>query len=261
LILAALVGGWTPSARAQAVPAPAGLNGRTGLDPSTGAPALPAPPAQGAWAEVIMANPKWIVVQNSQGQQFPISSDSIGLFLVRWPTTLDALTQDSIVEAIGPNIGSNTVRTDHIDVFEDTDRALVTPTFKTVQATNGMVTAIDPLSNRFMNGADIGYTNFLPGWSYTTLPNMGQMTAQVHIVGSAANLDPIRVAVPGNNVATIVPMEPGVLSITRVTRGNSRFAEKGDLVYLMPLQMTARTVTLSQLVLYKKVPIQRFRMP
>jgi hypothetical protein len=36
--------------------------------------------------------------------------------------------------------------------------------------------------------------------------------------------------------------------------------EKGDLAFLMPLEMTSKTVKLSQLVLYKKVPFARFRV-
>src|SRR3979490_2489785 len=34
---------------------------------------LPPPPPPGAWGEVIFANERWIVVQNSEGQQFPIA--------------------------------------------------------------------------------------------------------------------------------------------------------------------------------------------
>ena len=51
------------------------------------------------------------------------------------------------------------------------------------------------------------------------------------------------------------------MTVTRVTRGNSAFAEKGDLIFLMPTAMTPRTVVLSQAVLYKKIPITQFRLP
>ena len=53
---------------------------------------LPPTPPQGAWGEVIMANKRWIVVQNNLGQQFPINIESIAQFLIRWPTQLSALT-------------------------------------------------------------------------------------------------------------------------------------------------------------------------
>ena len=51
------------------------------------------------------------------------------------------------------------------------------------------------------------------------------------------------------------------MTVTRVTRGTTAFAEKGDLVFLMPTNITLRTVVLSQAVLYKKMPINQFRLP
>src|SRR5215213_7621901 len=72
---------------------------------------LPPPPPPGAWGEVIMANERWPVVQNNQGQQFPVAADSIQQFLVRWPATLKDLTNQSWVEATGIDAGSMTVRT------------------------------------------------------------------------------------------------------------------------------------------------------
>jgi hypothetical protein len=249
-------------ARAQAPRPAADPDLRKGaLDPAEGAPELPPPPPQGAWAEVIMATPKWLVVQNHQGQQFPIAMDAIGQFLIRWPYTLDELTEESVIEAIGPDLGSNTMRTEHVDVFEGADRSLVAPTYSSVLPNNRLVTAIDPGFNRFMNGFDIGTQNLLYGWAYPIAPANATMPARLHVVGNAVNANPLRVSVLGNNFATILPVEPGGMSITRVTRGNSSFAEKGDLAYLMPLETTPRTVTLSQVVLYKKIPIRRFRMP
>src|SRR3954451_1041348 len=59
---------------------------------------LPPPPPRGAWGEVIMANERWIVVQNHEGQQFPIAAESINQFLVRWPTNFESLTNQSWVE-------------------------------------------------------------------------------------------------------------------------------------------------------------------
>ena len=95
LVLVAAVGLAETPARAQYNPGPMGR---------LGAP-LPQLPPKGAWGEVIMANNKWIVIQNQQGQQFPISMQGVAQFLIRWPTTLDALTPNSLVEAIGVDIG------------------------------------------------------------------------------------------------------------------------------------------------------------
>src|SRR6516165_5126560 len=60
---------------------------------------LPGLPPEGAWGEIINATPRWVVIQNHAGQQFPISVDAIGQFLTRWPSSIDALGPQSVVEA------------------------------------------------------------------------------------------------------------------------------------------------------------------
>jgi hypothetical protein len=262
LATAVLAPAWFFPARAQQPRA--GANNNAGnAPPLVREPAaLPPPPPQCAWGEVIMANPKWMVVQNHQGQQFPISMDAVNQFLIRWPTTLTALTPDSsVIEAIGPDFGSNTMQTDHVDVFEGADRNLVTPTLTTLLPNNRMVTTIDPGFNRFMNGFDIGSQNLLYGWAYPLDPGNLGVPARLHVVGNALSINPLQVRVPGNNFATVLPAEPGGMTVTQMTRGNSTFAEKGDLVFLMPTELTSRTVVLSQLVLYKKIPLRQFRLP
>ena len=92
-------------------------------------PQMPELPPTGAWGEVIFSNAKWLVVQNHARQQFPIAIDNghIHQFLVRWPSSLNLLTNESVVEAVGRDNGSNAMLTDHVDVFEGTDQLLVTP--------------------------------------------------------------------------------------------------------------------------------------
>lgn len=221
---------------------------------------LPPPPPQGAWGEVVMANNRWMVVQNHQGQQFPIAAEAVSQFLIRWPTTLNAVTQESVVEVVGPDLGSNSLQTDHVDVFEGADRALVAPTATRILPNNRPDTAVDPGFNRFMNAFDVGSQNLLYGWAYPVTPGQQGIPARLHVVGNVLNTNPLRVATPGNNFATVVPAD-GAMSVTQMTRGSCSFAEKGDLVYLMPTQLTARTVVLSQLVLYKKIPLRQFRQP
>src|SRR4051794_29716100 len=58
---------------------------------------LPQLPPKGVWGEVIMVNNKWIVIQNQTGQQFPVSLQGVAQFMIRWPTSLDALTPRSVV--------------------------------------------------------------------------------------------------------------------------------------------------------------------
>ncbi|MBV8315078.1 MAG: hypothetical protein JOZ53_09080, partial [Planctomycetaceae bacterium] len=53
----------------------------------------PPPPPPGAWGEVIFSNAKWLVIQNHDGQQFPIDYQKLPpmSFLVRWPSSLFSL--------------------------------------------------------------------------------------------------------------------------------------------------------------------------
>ena len=206
-----------------------------------------------------MANHQWMVVQNQFGQQFPIAMNRVAQFLIRWPTRLDALGPESRVEAIGADQGNNTMVTDHVDVFEGTDRDLVQPTYNTLLPNGRPVTTIDPSFNRFMNAFDIGSQNLLYGWAYPVSPTGGGGLGRLHVVGNVANVNPVlQVATPGNNWATILP--DGALSVTRVTRGTTAFAQKGDLVFLMPTDMTLKSVVLAQAVLYKRIPITMFRL-
>ena len=89
-----------------------------------------------------MANNKWLVVQNHEGQQFPIAMDAVNQFLIRWPTKFQQLTPEYRVEAIGFAAGNNTVRTDHVDVFAGGDRSLVGPTYVQLQPGTRPPTAI-----------------------------------------------------------------------------------------------------------------------
>ncbi|GAC1450143.1 MAG: hypothetical protein NVSMB9_34410 [Isosphaeraceae bacterium] len=241
-------------------PPPANRNaGVNVVDLTRGPIPLPPTPPQGAWGEVIMASPRWMVVQNHLGQQFPISSDAISQFLIRWPASLNDLTPNSIIEAIGPDQGSNTLRTDHIDVFEGTDTSLVNPTFTSLLPNNRVVTTVDPGFNRFMNAFDIGSQNMLYGWAFPVPPGQTGIPQRLHVVGNAFGVNPLRVGVLGNNFANILPGDGESFSITQVTRGNPSFAAKGDLIFLMPIELTPKTAVLSQVVLYKQMPYRNFR--
>ena len=105
---------------------------------------LPHLPPQGAWGEVINVTSRWIVMQNHSGQQFPIALDDINEFLVRWPISLDAVTNQAEVEAVGQDLGNNVVQSEHVDVFMGADRNLVSPTYNSLLPNNAMVTTLDP---------------------------------------------------------------------------------------------------------------------
>jgi len=236
----------------QAFPGP--LNNLTagGLAP------LPPPPPRGAWGEVIMANERWIVVQNNEGQQFPIAADSINQFLVRWPITLADLTPQSWIEATGDDIGSMSIRTAHIDVYEGTDRALVEPTYKSLLPFNRVVTTIDPTFQRMMNAWDVAGQNTLYGWAYPINPGTNGIPGQLYAVGNALQTNPLRIGVPGENVVSIFPQLGGNFSMSQVTRGTTSFAANGDSVFLTTVDRNAKSLVLSQLVLYKKIPLKDY---
>ena len=223
---------------------------------------LPNLPPQGAWGEVINVTSRWVVIQNHLGQQFPIAVDDIQEFLIRWPYSLASTTEQSWVEAIGQTPGSNVVQVNHVDVFEGSDRSLVRPTYNSILPNNMIVTTVDPGFNRYMNAWDYAGQNMLYGWAYPVPANMTGIPSRLHVVGNVINRDlgeqTIHVGLPGNNFATIVPDSSGQMSVTQVTRGSPAYARKGDYAFLMPLQVAPRGLILSQLVLYKRVPLAQF---
>jgi len=225
---------------------------------------LPQLPPQGAWGEVINVTARWIVVQNHSGQQFPIAIDDIQEFLIRWPTSMNDLNPNgqSLVEAVGQDAGSNVVRVNHVDVFNGSNRTLVAPTYNSILPNNMVVTTLDPGFNRFMNPWDYAGQNMLYGWAYPVPANMSGIPSRLHVVGNAVGREPqsqmIRISLPGNNMATIVPDDTGQMTMSEVTRGSSNYARKGDFAFMLPLQIAPRGLILSQLVLYKQIPLAQF---
>jgi hypothetical protein len=226
---------------------------------------LPPPPPQGAFFEVIFANSKWLVVQNERGQQFPVAADLINQFLIRWRADQRDLSPAVLVEAVGPEVIGMTIRTNHIDLFVGSDQTLVKPGYTSVLPINRPVTAIDPTYQRNMSGYDIAAQNTLYSWVYPTFNGDTGIPGQMHVVGSAINLNPLRLGVPANNFVTVLPPDPGVMSITHVTLGSSSFASKGDFAFLTPVQgrtaVTEKSLVLGQVVLYKKIRRDQFAAP
>jgi hypothetical protein len=120
------------------------------------------------------------------------------------------------------------------------------------------VTAVDPGFNRFMNAWDYAGQNMLYGWAFPVTPGLTRIPSRLHIVGSVFNADPLRIAAPGNVVATVVPDASNRITVTQVTRGSTTFARNGDVAFLLPVQVTPRGLVLSQLVLHKTIPLRQF---
>jgi hypothetical protein len=223
---------------------------------------LPPPPPQGEFYQVIFANPTWVVVQNRRGQQFPVNRDLIGQFLIRWQAGLGDLSPLIRVEAVGPEMGSMTIQTNHIDLFMGPEMALVKPGYTSVLPINRPVTAIDQTYQRYMNTFDIAAQNTLYSWVYPTYPGGNGMGTQMHVVGNPLpSFNGISLGVPGMNSVTVFPMQPGVMTITRVTLGSPSFAKKGDAVFLTPVPaapVTDKSLRAGQIVLYKTIRREEF---
>jgi hypothetical protein len=221
---------------------------------------LPHLPPEGAWGEVINVTSRWIVIQNHSGQQYPISIDDIGEFLVRWPSSLDSLGPQSVVEAVGRDAGSNTVEVSHVDVFEGADRNLVQPTYNNLLSNNAVVTAVDPGFTRLMNGWDYAGQAQLYGWAYPTGMGGNLPSIRLHVVGTVIQRIPLQVSLPGNNFATVVAGDNIQFTMSQVTRGTSNVARKGDYAFLIPRQINPKGLVLAQLVLYKTLLYRQFQI-
>jgi hypothetical protein len=255
-LLALAAAGSPGSVRAQNYPGPYNYLTAGGILP------LPPPPPRGAFFEVIFANSKWMVVQNDRGQQFPLAADLINQFLIRWQADQRDLSPAVLVEAIGPEVIGMTIQTSHIDLFMGSDQILVKPIYTSVLPINRPVTAIDPTYQRYMSGYDIAAQNQVYSWVYPTVPGDNGIPGQMHVVGNAIDLGPLRLGVPGNNFVTVLPPNPGVMTISQVTQGSVSFAAKGDFVFLTPNvqgpSVTPKSLAVAQVVLYKKIRRDQF---
>ncbi len=225
---------------------------------------------QGMWGEVVASTPRWIVIQNQDGQQLPIASDRIRQFLVRWPASVNDLTPQSMVEATGFRTGQGMMAVDHIDIYEANAQSLVTPTLQNL----GGGTA-DPLGmSSPLNAANFNSINFETlnfgsvNWTelrdagtanWTELPAFPNGTLLVHVVGTAIAANPVTLAnfAPGATM-TVSPGQNG-MSVTQVTLGTNTYAKKGDMVHLIPDNATPRGLDVTQMVLYKKIPLRQFQ--
>ena len=93
--------------------------------------------------------------------------------------------------------------------------------------------------------------------SFAVAPGSQGIPARLYAVGTVADLNPLRLRIPGNNIATVLPAGNS-MSMTQVTLGSSAFVKKGDFAFIMPMQVTPKSLVLSQLVLWKKIPLRQF---
>ncbi len=205
-------------------------------------------PPQGIWAEIISVNNPWIVIQNQAGQEFPIAADQIRQFLIRWPSTTNALTNRSVIEVTGPEAGSNVVIADHLDVYEGADQSLVSPAVNNLYGFNRTLSAFDTDQQNTY------------GVVYWMTPEEYAIPSRMHLVGNSIvdGSGVVKVTGFGQNWYTIQPSANG-MSVTQVTQGSITYAKPGDLIYFIPAGLTPKSLSVAQLVLYKKIPIGQFQ--
>lgn len=206
-------------------------------------------PEEGEWLQVLTVTDKWIVLQNEIGQQFPVSFDAVNLFIMRWPTNASRIGPGDLVEATGLDVGSNTIATDHIDVFKGAARNLVTPTLQRIIGYNRVVTMFDAERQRTFGTTLMG----------ALTPDEWFMPWRYHVVAPALSTVPLVLSVGGNNGLAVQSGNNGV-TMMEVTPGAPSFVRPGDIAYAVPIleQTTPRTVVLSQLVIYKDDFIEAF---
>jgi hypothetical protein len=205
----------------------------------------PSMPREGEWAEVIFANGRWVVLQNAAGQQFPLNYAEVRQFVIRWPTRLDFVDPTAYLEATGVDVGSNQLRTNHIDVYEGSARGMVSPVVLRLTGANRVLTPFD-VDQQQTYGTIFPFMPFEMG-----------IPPRIHVVGNILGADPLRVGIDGNNWATILPAADG-LSMTQVTAGMPSQVKKGDLAYFIPDAAGAKSLTVARLILYKKVPLRNY---
>ncbi len=207
-------------------------------------PQKPTPP--GFWCQVIMANSKWVVLQDEEGRQYPLSSQAIGQFLVRWPSNLASIGAQSMLEVSGNDLNPNAMSTDHIDIFESDAYSLVSTPF--VMSNYGFTP--------FVNPASFAVQNVLSGLNMITNPVViGELTLPSvrTVVGRAESVSPLRISIGSNNSVLIQPMNDAGISMTRVTLGNTGIAAPGDVVFISATAMNTKSLAATQVVLYKRI--------
>lgn len=225
---------------------------------------------QGFWAEVVSSTSRWIVVQTAEGQQYPIASDRIRQFLVRWPSSVNELSERSMVEATGYRNGAESVMTDHIDIYEGNAQGLVTPTLQNLGGGTadplGMASPLNQANFNSLNFETLGFGSV--NWTelrdagtanWTELPAFPTATLLIHVVGQSIQINPIVLTGFGGTTPLAVVPSGGGMTVTQVTLGTNSVAKKGDQVHLVAEGATPRGLDVGQMVLYKKTSLRQFQ--
>lgn len=202
-------------------------------------------PGGGEWARVVTATPKWIVLENAAGQQFPVSFGAIEVFVIRWPANPRMAGAGTLAEVTGLDLMNGSVVAGHVDLFEGSARALVTPTSLVLAG----------YSNRASNPNNLFQMNVFG--RVPMMPGEEWMPQRRHLVGALIAGNPIVIAPPRGPSAMVVPGAGG-MSVTQVTIGSPSFVRPGDLVWYLPVNATPQTLAVGRLVVHKTIPLAQF---
>ena len=198
------------------------------------------------WAQILTVTPKWIVLQNvADGRQYPVSTSTIRLFLIRWPTTPNRIAPDALVEVNGMETASNGIDTPHVDIYQGAAKDLVTPMYVTA----GMGQIAPNLGLQ----TNMQFNMFQPLQGVGISPLMANPNAWVHLVGPIANVAPFQVGT-GNNNFVGVNIGPQT-TMTTITIGNAGLLRRGDLAYFLADAATPKGLVLSQMIVEKTEPM------
>ncbi len=205
---------------------------------------------RGPGARSSMRHRRWIVIQNHSGQQFPIAVDDIQEFLIRWPTSFDALNGQSVVEAVGQTSGlERRARRPHRRLRGGRSIAGRSHVQQHAAQQHGRDHARPWVQSLHEPMGLRGAEHAL--WLGLSRPaNMSGIPSRLHVVGNVLDASGpeqmVRIGLPGNNFATIVPDNPGGMTVTQVTRGSSETCPQRRLrLHVAPSDQSTRTPSLA----------------
>lgn len=208
--------------------------------------------ARGEWTRVLSVTPKWMVIRNERGQQFPVAltRGNVRMFVIRWPVAPAAISPAAVAEVMGVDLVSNTVQASRLDVFEPDAQGLLNGLWPSRTHLAGLNRIVSPYGAD-RDSAINGYATVYQLPIERFIPN------RTHAVAPIVGVNPIRLALGNNNTLTVIPAGTGLM-MTRVTAGSPNFVSPGDLAYVMVSGQNAKTLFLSELVVYKRVSFDQF---
>lgn len=240
LLATVLLAAQAPEAGAQPGPNPLNATGAV-LQP----PAQPRVAPAGFWTRALTVTPEWLVVENEEGQQFPIAIAAVKSYLVRLAITPNEIPPGSVAifnALVGP---TGELFTDQIDLPEGVLRAGLVPQSLTIGA-NGLsyeeMILFNTITERIF-GRGLAIAQFA-GPTYR------------HTVGPVVNANPIRIEIPVGQFATVLPASPN-FRVYRVRQDVGAFASvaPGDWVYIVPAPnnpLAPESLVPAKMIVYKQ---------